>query len=114
VSFSVQFTHDARADLADLKEYVVQHRSMQAWRAELDHIKHAVTILQAHPNAGAVCPDLAALGITAYRQVLASHYRIVYEVDDAARRIFVHIVCEQRRDLHALLMRRMLVARPPA
>jgi toxin ParE1/3/4 len=113
VSLSVQFTHDALADLADLKEYVVQHRSMQAWRAELDHIKHVVTMLQAHPNAGAVCPDLAVLGITANRQVLASHYRIVYEVDDAARRIFVHTVCEQRRDLHTLLMRR-LVALPPA
>lgn len=107
MTFQSQFTNDAKADITELKEYVVQHSSKQVWKTASDEIRHAVSILE-DPDAGIVCQDLAALGITTYRQMLTGQNRIIYEVDVAGNRIFIHIVCDQRRDLQTLLMRRLL------
>ncbi|PWF47777.1 type II toxin-antitoxin system RelE/ParE family toxin [Massilia glaciei] len=105
-----QFTQNARADLLELKEFVLQQWSQQAWKAAFAEIRHAVATIESHPEAGAICPDLAAIGITAYRQILTSKNRIIYEADKDANLIFVHVVCDQRRDLQTLLMRRLLRA----
>ena len=53
------FTDNAKADIKELKGYVIQNWSKQVWKTAFDQIKHAVSILEDQPTAGAVCQDLA-------------------------------------------------------
>jgi toxin ParE1/3/4 len=108
MTYQSWFTNNAKADIKELKGYVVQNWSKQVWKTASDQIKHAVSILEDQPYAGAVCQDLAALGITDYRQMLTSKNRIIYEVNVANNRIIIHISCDQKRDVQTLLLRRLI------
>ena len=108
MTYSSWFTNNAKADIKELKGYVIQNWSKQVWKTALDQIKHAVSILEDQPHAGAVCQDLAALGISDYRQMLTGKNRIIYTVDVPNTRIMIHILCDQKRNLQTLLMRRLI------
>lgn len=108
MSYQSWFTDNAKADVKELKGYVVQNWSKQVWKTALDQIRHAVSILENQPYTSAVCQDLAALGITDYRQMLTGKNRIIYAVDAANNRIIIHIICDQKRDLQTLLMLRLI------
>lgn len=59
-----------------------------------------------HPGAGRIPLELESLGISQYRQVLAGMNRMIYEWADDA--VYIHLVCDTRRDLQALLMKRIV------
>jgi len=46
------------------------------------------------------------LGLQQYRQVISGMSRIIYELRDEV--IYIHIVCDTRRDMRTLLSRRLL------
>lgn len=50
--------------------------------------------------------ELADLGLDQYRQLVSGMNRLIYEVTD--ERICIHIVCDVRRDMRALLAQRLL------
>lgn len=108
MTYQSWFTDNAKVDIKELKGYVIQSWSKQVWKTALDQIRHAVSILEDRPTTGAVCHDLAALGITDYRQILTGKNRIIYAVDVANNRITIHVICDQKRDLQTLLMRRLI------
>ena len=102
----VVFLQSAEADLKDLRSYVVKNFGKPAWLASYDKIKESVAMIQDHPKAGRVPPELDKLHIAQYRQVLSGMNRVIYELrDDTA---FIHIVCDTRRDLQGLLMKRIV------
>ncbi len=51
-------------------------------------------------------PELAALGIRAYREVFFKPYRLIYRVEK--RRVVVFLIADGRRDMQSLLARRLL------
>ena len=54
-------------------------------------------------------PELTALGIRVYRQVFFEPYRIIYRTDGPT--VHVMLVADGRRDMQALLERRLLGGR---
>ena len=56
--------------------------------------------------AGAFPRNSAGLGIQTFRQLVISPYRIVYRV--IGQEVFVLLVADGRRDVQALLERRLL------
>jgi toxin ParE1/3/4 len=60
------------------------------------------------PERGSHPKELLALGIREYRQTFFKPYRIVYRV--VARRVYVYLIADGRRDMQALLERRLLDA----
>jgi len=56
--------------------------------------------------SGNIPDELLETGLTQYRQVLVGMNRIIYEVRDET--LYIHIICDARRDLRALLLRRVL------
>ncbi|MNL18597.1 hypothetical protein D3C87_1397480 [compost metagenome] len=66
--------------------------------------------IQAFPEGGAIPDELADLGLRQYRQVISGMNRILYEV--RADVLYIHIVCDTRRDMRTLLSRRLLRATP--
>lgn len=95
----------AEADLRDLKRYVVTNFGEDAWRKSFKKIRDAVAMIAQHPGVGRVPPELESLHITQYQQVLAGMNRIIYE--RRADTAYVHLICDDRRDLKRLLMRRL-------
>jgi toxin ParE1/3/4 len=101
----VVFLRSAEADLKDLRRY---NFSTETWAASYEKIKQSVAIIQAHPLAGRIPEELENLNAAQYRQVISGMNRIIYEVRvDIA---YIHLVCDTRRDLKGLLMRRMVGA----
>ena len=108
MTYQVFFTADAKHDIQELKEYVIHTWSKQVWKTASDMLKNNIENLAAYPHVGTVCSDLAVIGISQYRQLVAGTNYLVYEADDIKRLIYVHVVCDQRRDLESLLLRRLL------
>ena len=104
----VVFLRSAEADLKDLRRYLIRNFGAQAWTDCYGKIKKSVAMIGAHPEAGRVPEELANLNAAQYRQVISGMNRIIYEV--RADTAYIHVVCDTRRDLKGLIMRRMVSA----
>ncbi|WGY70077.1 type II toxin-antitoxin system RelE/ParE family toxin [Burkholderia cepacia] len=102
------FIRFAEDDLKALKRYVVSHFGAATWRSSYDEIKRAVAAIRVFPDQGRVPDELANVGLTQYRQIIAGMNRVIYEVRGDT--LYVHIVCDTRKDLKSLLMRRLMLA----
>jgi len=104
----VVFLRSAEADLKDLRRHIIKNFGNDTWTVSYEKIKQSVAMIEAHPQAGRVPEELENLNAAQYRQVISGRNRLIYEVRmDIA---YIHIVCDTRRDLKSLLMRRMVGA----
>lgn len=106
MTFEVFLTEDALRDLEDITAHIAAHDSPQAARRVLDKISEAVTRLSELPDRGTHPPELLEVGIRDYREVRFKPYRILYGVTE--NRVHIHLIADGRRDLRALLERRLL------
>lgn len=102
----VVFLHDAEEDLKELRRYVATKFGNDTWLETRRQIKATTKALVIFPQSGNIPDELTELGMTQYRQVISGVNRIIYEVRDDL--LYVHIVCDTRRDLRDLLARRLL------
>lgn len=78
----------AEQDLKDLRAYLLKNFSSDTWASSYALIKHTIRQLQHFPQA------------------LAGMNRIIYEVRQEV--IYAHMIVDVRRDMKALLARRLL------
>jgi toxin ParE1/3/4 len=102
----VVFLPGAEQDLRDIRHYVLKKFGAPAWADTLARLRVTVDTLKAFPLSGAVPEELADLGSERYRQLVSGKNRVIYE--PAAGVVYIHIVCDVRRDLRGLLGRRLL------
>jgi len=100
------FLAAAEEDLKDLRRYVIKSFGKETWLETFEKIKDSVHAIQTFPQGGSIPDELADFNPRQYRQVLSGMNRIIYEVQDEM--IYIHIVCDIRRDLRTLLARRLL------
>lgn len=100
-NFKVRIGKGARQDLIQIRDDLTRHsdkssadRVIAALRAEAKSLEH-------FPLRKPVVPELATLGINAYHQAIAAHYRIIFSVHDDGVRIL--LIVHQKRDLEPLL-----------
>ena len=98
----------AEEDLKEFRRYVVNSFGQAAWQETSRKVKDSVRTIQVVPFNGCIPDELADLGLLQYRQVISGMNRVIYEVRDET--IYVHIVCDTRRDMRTLLSRRLLRA----
>lgn len=108
--FRVELSEGAEADLTALHGYMVAHRSPEQADALLDALLATIETLETLPDRGNIPKELEKLGIREYRQLLLPPYRLIYRV--AGRRVVILIIVDGRRDMGALLERRLLTRRP--
>ena len=106
MSYKVFLTQDAERDLEGLYEFVFEHDSPGNAEQLLDKVGATLDKLADFSERGNHPKELAALGITDYREVFFKPYRIIYRVLD--KRVYVYLVVDGRRDMRALLQRRLL------
>jgi len=96
----------AQTDIRELRLYVNKIFGEATWQETYTDIKATVRNMVAFPLSGHIPPELAELGLSQYRQALSGMNRIIYEVQGDM--LYIHIVCDTRKDLRALLTRRLL------
>jgi toxin ParE1/3/4 len=106
VSFEVRLSPDALADLADIHDWIAATDGAARAAHVQDRILAAIAALAQHPERGAYPQELVALGIRDFRQTYFKPYRVVYKVETGT--VDVYLVADGRRDMQALLARRLL------
>ena len=104
--FEVRMTADAVRDLEEIEEWIARHDGSAKAQHVLDRIQAAMDTLKRFPERGPHPAELLALGIREYRETFFKPYRIVYHVDGP--RVIISLVADGRRDMQALLARRLL------
>lgn len=108
MAFKVMLTVDAVRDLEDIYDYIAAHDSKESATHVLDQIEQAFQSLARLPERGAYPKELMAVGIRQFREVFFKPYRIVYQV--LSETVYVMLIADGRRDMQALLQRRLLGA----
>lgn len=103
--YKVDLTQSALVDLNDILDWISGNDSQERALNVLDEIEIRLNSLSRHPERGAVPPELREIGIDKYREVFFKPYRIIYHV--AAERVIVNLIADGRRDMFALLQRRL-------
>jgi toxin ParE1/3/4 len=106
--FEVLLTKDAAGDLEELYDYIAEHDAPLKADYVLNRIQKVIDTLATYPERGSYPKELLALGIREYRQTFFKPYRVIYRVID--RRVYVYLIADGRRELQALLERRLLGA----
>ena len=106
--FQVQLTRDAVRDLEEIYDYIDRRSSSARARHVLGQIEKVFKGLSAHPQRGNFPAELLDIGIREYREVLFRPYRIIYRVIEDT--VYVLVIADGRRDMQALLQRRLLRA----
>lgn len=106
MAHAVFLTDGATRDLEEIYEYVASHDAPEKAERLLDKIEKAFAGLTESPERGAFPKELLTLGIREYREVFFKPYRIIYRVVDES--VYVLVILDGRRDVQALLQRRLL------
>ncbi|WP_426176910.1 type II toxin-antitoxin system RelE/ParE family toxin [Massilia sp. TWR1-2-2] len=106
MTFRVVFLDSAEQDLKELKRYIVRNFGRIAWQNSYREIRTSIAALKLFPLSGRVPDELRNLQLSRYRQVIAGRNRIIYELRQDT--IFIHIVCDARKDLRTVLITRLL------
>jgi toxin ParE1/3/4 len=89
---TVRLTEDAKRDLDELAEFVALNDSPAS----------ALRLIERRPR------ELAEFGLREFRQVSMKPYRLVHRID--AHVVHVVLIVDGRRDMRAVLQRRLLRA----
>ncbi|MGV8893073.1 MAG: type II toxin-antitoxin system RelE/ParE family toxin [Burkholderiaceae bacterium] len=108
MSAQVVFLSAAEQDLKELKDYIVKNFGKDSWQASYSTIKETINTLKTFPLSGKIPEEIEILHLTQFRQVLSGMNRIIYEVRQET--IYIHIVCDVRKDMKSHLTRRLLRA----
>lgn len=104
--FEVELTRGAEDDLESIHRYLLEHRSKEAAESLLDAFLERIRTVEHPPERGSFPRELEVLGIREFRQILPDPYRLIYRV--GGNKVFILLVADGRRDLQALLERRLL------
>ena len=98
----------AEDDLNDIADYIAEHDSVDRAIHVTTQIERRIARLQAFPNRGGHPQELLDHGIREFREIHFKPYRIIYRVLE--REVVVVLIADGRRDMQALLTRRLLSA----
>jgi toxin ParE1/3/4 len=107
-SYIVAIDADAERDLDDILNYIAEHDSIDRALNVAARIERSIARLSAFPDRGAYPKELLEYGNRDFREVHFKPYRIIYRV--LADKVVVVLIADGRRDMHALMSRRLLGA----
>ena len=106
--FTILLTNGAAKDLEELYEYIALHDVPGKADYVLTQIEKVFSSLSESPDRGVYPKELLSLGIREFREIFFKPYRIIYSIRGS--NIYIMLIVDGRRDLQALLQRRILEA----
>ena len=104
--YKVLITPAAERDLEEITDHIAERDSPLKAEQVLNRLVDVIDGLSNSPERGSFAKELLSVGIKDFRQVFFKPYRIVYRVIEST--VYVLVVADGRRDMQALLMRRLL------
>lgn len=102
----IYLTESAERDLCDIYDYIAGQDSPKKAEYVIDQLQKCINSLNDKAERG-LCPkELSSLGAREYRQIYCKPYRIIYRCFE--KQIVIYLVVDGRRDMQALLQRRLL------
>ncbi len=99
---------EAERDLDDIASYIAQHDSIERAIDVATRIERSFSALVAFPNRGAHPKELLDHGNRDFREIHVKPYRMLYRA--LTDKVVVVLIADGRRDMRALLARRLLGA----
>ena len=106
--FTVFLTKDAVDDFTELYDYISANDSPRNAEYVLKRIRKSFSTLSEFPEQGAYPKELLKLGIKEYREIFFKPFRIIYRIMN--KDVYILLIADGRRDMQALLQRRLLQA----
>ena len=103
-------TDDAASDLEELHRLLAANYSAAHADRTLRRLLELAVNMARYPLQAAVPAELRELGMADFRQVSLKPYRAIYRVHE--KRVIIHLIVDDRRDLQSALGRRLLAPRP--
>ena len=103
--YAVEWARPAKLDLFEIADFIAADSPASALRIS-EKIKKKTADLHMNPERGRVVPELSRHGITAYRELIISHWRVIYRIVEET--VYVKVVADGRRNLEDLLFRRLM------
>ncbi len=104
--FEVLLTQGAEQDLEAIHDYICEFDCVASANDVLDALMDVVESLSRFPERGSDPKELLSLVIKEYRQTFFKPYRLVYRITD--RKVTIYLIVDGRRDMQAVLARRLL------
>lgn len=106
MKYEVRLTTGAERDLESIYDHIAESDSKASANHVLNRLLKAAENSATFPERGAYPRELLALGIREYRQVFFRPYRLIYRI--ISQQVFIVLIADGRRDMQALLARRLL------
>ena len=111
MAYRVWLTSGAACDLEDIADHLARSDGPGRAQRILTRITQAFEALAEFPQRGRYPTELLEFGNRRYREIFFKPYRIVYSVDKGL--VHVRLIADGRRNMRALLLRRLLHAEVP-
>lgn len=109
MNYTVMFLEEAEKDLRNIYNYIKNQFSLSLAQEIYVEIKYTILLLQNNIYLGQMIPQLEALGITNYRYLIVKNKnKIIYEIDEATKIIYIYLICNDRQDFESSLEKRLL------
>jgi plasmid stabilization system protein ParE len=95
----------AENDLSGIIEYIANASPSSPLKI-LKKIKEKATSLNHSPKRGCIIPELQEHGILQYREIIISHWRIIFRISD--RNVYVLGILDSRQNIEDILLRRLI------
>lgn len=96
----------AKQDIRALRRYISRQFGHQVWLESYQKLRETFATLVQFPSSGELLEELLAYGAIEYRRATSGMNQVVYSLQDEV--LYVHLVSDSRRDMKALLARRLL------
>jgi toxin ParE1/3/4 len=103
--YAVEWARPAKLDLFEIADFIAADSPASALRIS-EKIKKKTADLHMNPERGRVVPELSRHGITAYRELIISPWRVIYRIVEET--VYIKVVADGRRKLEDLLFRRLM------
>jgi plasmid stabilization system protein ParE len=104
-TYKLQWTLNAKNDLLNIVEYIKRDSPSNANDVYLK-IKKVAHSSNFFPLKGRVVPELQKEGITLYREVIASPWRIIYKVGNDT--VYIMAILDSRQNVEEILLQKLL------
>ena len=99
------WTESAARDLNSIVAHIALDSKDRA-RDILSRLRASAGTLREMPRRGRVVPELASFGVTTWRELIVSPYRIIFRL--AEPQVEIRAVVDGRRDLQDVLLERLI------
>jgi len=103
--YKVRWTSNAKEDLLNIIAYIKEDSPSIA-KDVYQKIRSKANSSNFFPLRGRVVPELQKEGITMYRELISSPWRIMYKVDNDT--VYIMAIFDSRQNVEELLLQKLL------